>query len=69
METTHCKQHRFGLSAMLSSKQVVLCALIVDFTRSSVRTKTTNELQDGAGKWSRQHPMIALLSRHLSSLT
>jgi tetratricopeptide (TPR) repeat protein len=30
METTHCKQHRFRLSAMLSSKQVVLCALIID---------------------------------------
>jgi hypothetical protein len=30
VETTHCKQHRFGSSAMVSSKQVVLCALIID---------------------------------------
>ncbi len=30
METTHRKQHRFRLSAMLSSKQVVFCALIID---------------------------------------
>jgi hypothetical protein len=52
MEITPRKQHGFRLPAMLSSKPVVLCALIIDLLSAPLFAQITRmPLQDNAGLW------------------
>jgi hypothetical protein len=52
MEITHRKRHGFRLPAMPTSRQVVLCALIIDLLPTPLfAQKSRMPLQDNAGLW------------------
>jgi hypothetical protein len=52
MEITHRKRHGCRLPAMLTSRQVVLCALIIDLLPAPLfAQKSRMPLQDNAGLW------------------
>jgi len=50
MEITHRQRHGFRLPAILSAKQVVLCALIIDLLSAALFAQSLQyPLQDNAG--------------------